>query len=86
MSKITVKFNKEEERVKKPSEVHSCTPFVARSKDTNQLEVLIRTGGNAFLFFCADGRCSYTQEANSFWVDENYEALPDEKATVILEV
>lgn len=86
MSKIAVIFNKGKEQVKKPSEMVVCKPFVARLKGTNRQEVLIRTGGNAFLFFGEEGSCSYTLEENSYWVDENYEALPNAKATVILEV
>ena len=86
MSKITVKFNHEQEKVKKPSEMISCKPYVARKKGTKQRQVLIHTGGNAFFFFDENGSCSYTLEENSFWVDDNYEALPNEKATVILEV
>lgn len=85
MSKITVKFNKEEEQVKMPSLMPLCTPFVARNKLLEQLVVLIRAG-DTLLFFSADGSCSYALEEEFSWVDDNYEVLPNEKATVILEV
>lgn len=85
MSKITLKFNEETEQVKLPTMMPSCIPFVALNKLTTKKEVLIRTPGDAFIFF-REGCCLGSLEENSLWVDDNYEVLPNEKATVILKV
>lgn len=85
MQKIKVEFKNQKPNPKKPSAMPIYVPFLVEEKGGYK-HVVILIGSGAFIFFSEDGTCSYAQENEKHWVDENFTVVEGEKATVTLTV
>ena len=83
---ITVKFQDEVQQIKKPSDMPALKPFVVKHKGSNVKEVAFFAPNGTVILFRHDGSVSWDDSNQFEWFDAKYVALPNEKATVILEV
>lgn len=82
---ITVSFEKPVPPVRGlMSSLPSSTYFVSMCDSTEEREICIRTGDNAWLFIDKNGMTSWTHDSD--WVDNHYTPLPDEHATITISI
>lgn len=80
---ITVKFQNE---VKTPSGMPALKHFVVKHKASGEKEVAFIVPNGTVILFRGDETVLWDDTKQFEWIDTKYEALPNEKATVIFEV
>ena len=84
---ITVKFQNEVQQEGKLSEMPRLVPFVVKRKGSGVKEVAFTVPNGTVIFFNgSDSTVAWDDSQGFEWLDTNYVVLPNEKATVILEV